>query len=303
MNLSHSSNSGSVDPAFINFGPHRLAYLAHPNPTATHLPVILIHGLTASVRFWEAAMPEEFRRRHAWYSLSLPLHHPSTYEGEYNDQTLTESVFAEMLHEQICRVVPQGRFLLVGYSVGGFAALNYAAKYPDRVAGVISAGGFTSGRAKGLEGVLQLFAKGRIIRRAIFWMSWKVLQSHIFFLRKAVKFYSINDRKLLAYPHLETTLRLIFPDVARHDIAGMRVWFRSLLNMELSDERENITCPVLAFAGESDPIIPYNHQVEYASKLPDACLVSLPGVGHVPFAEAPQVFERKMIEFLGRFEL
>lgn len=286
---------------YTTYGNHRLASIAYPNADATHLPVVFVHGLTASPRFWEAGVPDALRRQHAWYALGLPLHHPSSYAGPFTDETLTEHGFADLLHAQMQDLGILGPRLLVGYSVGGFAVMNYAAKYPNKVAGIVSIGGFMTGKAQGLEGVLQFFARGRLLRRGLFHLGWRILQSHPYFLRLAVKFYAKNDRQLAAYPALDPTLAAIWPDVKRHNIAGMRAWFRYLLQMDLLDETEAIQCPVLAFAGDRDPIIPFAHQREYAHRLANCRLVVLPGVGHVPFAEAPVVFERELMSFLSGF--
>lgn len=283
---------------YFNYDNHLISYIAHPTDKAAGLPIFFIHGLTASVHFWEAALFPEIREGHDWYSLSLPLHYPSSYRGELSPESLTEDGFAALYDALIRSIAPQGKVILVGYSVGGFAALNYAAKYPEKVDRVVSIGGFLTGKAKGLEGVLQYFSKGRRLRRWLFWGSWKLLQSHPFFLYLAVLYYAKNDRQLKAYGGLQPTLDNIWPDVQRHDIGYMRAWFDYLLRMDLLDEDQNIEAPVLAFAGESDPIIPYAHQAKYAALLPDCQLISLPGVGHLPFAEAPETFRRELLQFL-----
>lgn len=262
------------------------------------MPVFFIHGLTGSIQFWEAAMYDEVRANHSWYSLSLPFHYPSSYDGKYDEKALHEDKFAALLDGMIRHILPGGKFILVGYSVGAFGALNYVAKYPTRVQSVVSVGGFMTGRAKGLEGVLQFFSEGRVLRKFLFWSSWKVLQSHVFFLRQAVKFYACKDKELQAYEPLKPTLQLMFSDVAQHDIEGMRAWFRYLLFMNLCDEIKDINCPVLAFAGSCDPIIPYQHQTEYAAALPNCRFVKLDGVGHVALAEAPEIFKRELVSWL-----
>lgn len=264
--------------------------------------MVWVHGLTASVRFWEEAMYAEIRREREWHSVSLPLHYPSSYAGEFSADSLDEYVFAELMARSLNRLIPEGRFHLAGYSLGGFACLNYAAKYPERVASVISIGGFMTGRARGLEGVLQFFSRGRVLRRAIFRLSWWVMQRHVLFLKLATICYARRWRKLLAYPPLDPTLRVIFPDVQRHEVDGQRALFRYLLDMNLMDEIDRIHTPTLVIAGERDPIIPYGHQVEYAGRLANSELLSLPGVGHVAFAEAPKRFRGAVLEWLVRYD-
>lgn len=288
--------------SFIHYGGHRLATLSYPNPAARKLPVVWIHGLTASLRFWEHAMYPEIERERSWYSVSLPLHHPSSYEGKFTADRLDEHVFAELVRLSIEHVLPEGRFHLAGYSLGGFACLNYAAKYPGRVASVISIGGFMTGRARGLEGVLQFFARGQWLRRAVFHLSWWVMQRHVIFLKLATLFYARRWRQLLRYPELDPTLRAIFPDVQQHSIAAQRALFRYLLEMDLMDEIDRIQTPTLVIAGDRDPIIPYDHQRAYADRLPQSEFLSLEGVGHVSFAEAPATFKHAVLSWLARYD-
>ncbi|NJB86381.1 pimeloyl-ACP methyl ester carboxylesterase [Lewinella marina] len=293
-----------TDPqlSYIEYRGHRLATLSHPNPAASRLPVVWIHGLTASLRFWEAAMYPEITRERSWYSVSLPLHHPSGFDGEFTPDSLDEKIFAELIRRSIDNVLPEGRFHLVGYSLGGFACLNYAAKFPGRVASVVSIGGFMTGRARGLEGVLQFFARGRGLRRAIFHLSWWVMQRHVFFLKVATLFYARRWRHLLRYPPLDPTLAAIFPDVRRHNIRDQRALFRYLLDMDLMDEIEDIQTPTLVIAGDRDPIIPYEHQCAYAGRLPNCEFLSLEGVGHVSFAEAPETFRHAVLNWLVQYD-
>lgn len=233
----------------------------------------------------------------SWYSVSLPHHFPSTYAGRITADALDENLLADLLHEVI-KTIPGDKVHLVGYSVGGFAAMNYAAKYPESVASIISVGGFMTGRARGLEGVLQFFAKGTFFRKAIFHSAYWTMQRHRSFFKLATLTYAREWRDLLAYEALDPTIRNIFPDVQRHRIAGQRAWFRYLLDMDLLDETCNINCPVLVVAGDKDPVIPFRHQERYASLLPDSKLVVLSGVGHVAFGEDAEGFKAAVLEWL-----
>ncbi|WP_169435033.1 alpha/beta fold hydrolase [Neolewinella persica] len=272
------------------------------HPTTDLQPVVWIHGLTGSVNFWEAAMYPEIKNQRSWHSISLPLHHPSTYSGKPNLAAIDENILAEIIQHAVDDLVPEGKFHLVGYSVGGFAAMNYAAKFPDRVASIISVGGFMTGRAKGIEGALQFFAKGTFFRKGIFHASYWMMQRHRAFFKLATLAYAHSWRSLLDYPQLDPTIRNIFPDVKQHEIAGQRAWFRYLLNMNLLDEICQIQHPVLVIAGDRDPVIPFRHQQRYANLLPNSQLVVLPDVGHVAFGEADEEFRTAVLNWLAAFD-
>lgn len=243
------------------------------------------------------------REHYSWYSFSLPLHHPSTVSSRIRQPELDEQLFFRILRDGIDRVIgTQQEVILVGYSLGGFAALNFAAKAPDRVRAIASIGGFANGGAKGLEKVLMELSKGHFFRKMIFHMGWRTMQLHPFFLRQAVKLYACNTEALLSYPQLEPTLQLIFPDVRRHSIEHMRMLFRYLTDMNVMDEIRRVDMPVLVLAGDCDPIIPFDHQQAYARALPQSEFHAIPNAGHVLFAEAPELFERLFLEWLQRLE-
>ncbi len=288
--------------SFVNHAGHRLAVISHYNAEATLPPVVWFHGLTASVSFWEAAMYPEIRQARSWYSISLPLHYPSTFDGDISADDLSETLFAELVHTAIEACVPSGPIHLAGYSLGAFACLNYASKHPGRVLSVVSVGGFLTGRAKGLEGVLQFFSKGTLVRKALFYTSWRIMQSHFLFLKLATLFYARRWNQLLSYPPLDPTLHYIFPHVRRHSISGQRALFRYLLDMDLMDEVGAIRVPVLVIAGTRDPIIPFPHQRDYAQRLPHATFLPLEGAGHVSFAESPAAFKDAVLNWLERYD-
>jgi pimeloyl-ACP methyl ester carboxylesterase len=48
-----------------------------------------------------------------------------------------------------------------------------------------------------------------------------------------------------------------------------------------------LAAPTLLLWGEKDRAIPVGHAADYLRELPDARLVALPGIGHVPMEEAP----------------
>lgn len=283
---------------FVEHDGHRLACIAHENPEAERLPVVWIHGLTMSVRFWEEAMYSEIEAHRSWYSVSLPFHYPSEYTKSLRKVEFDERRFAELVAAAIDELIPAGKFHIVGHSLGGFAALNYAAKFPDRVASIVSIGGFASGRARGLESVLQYISAGNLGRKLLFYMGWIVLKSSIGFLKLATVFYARRWFTLLRFKKLEPTLEAVFPDVQCHKISEQRALCRFLIDMNVLDEVESLQHPVLVMTGTRDPVISSAHQKRYAECLPNATLELFRGAGHVIFAEAPKKFEKTLLRWL-----
>lgn len=287
---------------WVEHAGHRIACLSHPNPEADRLPVVWLHGLTMSVRFWEAGMFDLAIEGRSWYSISLPLHAPSVCEDGSKVCHISEDLLAALLFESLNHLIPEGRFHLVGHSLGGFAAMNLAAKFPARIASVTSVGGFMRGRAKGIEGALQFLASGDFLRKWLFYAGFWMLKRHVLLLKAATFTYARDWRSLASFPALDETLAMVFPDVKAHSIAAQRAFCRYLLEMDLFDEVGGISTPVLVVAGEKDPIIPYWHQVKCAAALPAGELLTIPNVGHLAFAEAPERFVPVLVDWLERHE-
>ena len=67
--------------------------------------------------------------------------------------------------------------------------------------------------------------------------------------------------------------------------------FRSIL--------ARIAQPVLLLWGDQDRMVPIANAQDYLRALPDARLVVLPGIGHVPMEEAPSDVVAALRPFIG----
>jgi pimeloyl-ACP methyl ester carboxylesterase len=59
-----------------------------------------------------------------------------------------------------------------------------------------------------------------------------------------------------------------------------------------------IQAPTLLLWGDQDQMIPFSNAADYQRALPHATLAPLPGLGHLPFEEAPQRSLVPLLEFL-----
>jgi pimeloyl-ACP methyl ester carboxylesterase len=59
-----------------------------------------------------------------------------------------------------------------------------------------------------------------------------------------------------------------------------------------------IDAPTLLLWGEKDALIPFTNAADYMAALPHAELAPLPGLGHVPFEEAPDRSLAPVLPFL-----
>ncbi|MFG2099796.1 alpha/beta fold hydrolase [Micromonospora echinaurantiaca] len=93
------------------------------------LPVVLVHGIRVSRTMWEPVVSQLDRPA---YAVDLPGH--GARRGEpFTMAAATEAVAAAVDHVG-------GRALVAGLSLGGFAGIAAAGRFPERVAGLVAMG-------------------------------------------------------------------------------------------------------------------------------------------------------------------
>lgn len=99
------------------------------------LPLLLLHSYAGSSAHWNSQLSHLRRRRRA-LAMDLRGHGRSEApaSGDYSIRALAEDVAA------VADALDLRRFVLVGHSMGGAAAVAYAGKHPRRVAGLVLAG-------------------------------------------------------------------------------------------------------------------------------------------------------------------
>jgi len=182
------------------------------------------------------------------------------------------------------------RAVVLGNSIGGAAALEFAAQHPGRVLGLVlvDPGG--------------LFRRDAISRLAI---------------GLIMRFFEAGARGARWYPAaFAAYYRLVLPSSAaasqRARIVACAGEMAPLLaeawrgfarpEADLRDLAPSIRCPVLFAWAKSDRILPLARSREAIGQFPDARVELFPG-GHAPFLECPERFLPKLKEFLGEVGL
>jgi pimeloyl-ACP methyl ester carboxylesterase len=180
--------------------------------------------------------------------------------------------------------------VLCGVSYGGWIALRYAARHPDRVAALVLA----STPPPRIEFGPQL---ERYMRRPRLWMP-------VFLARAAgrtlaeIRAALPSSREWVPFSakHLVT--------VARAPQSPVRSTTRIRLASEVdfaSDARA-VTCPTLILTGEPglDEVVPPDWTRQYLSLIPNACAATLEGTGHIGLITKADRFADLVSEFAMR---
>lgn len=271
-------------------------------PDRGGIPVVYLHGIASSVRFWEAGVrltPILDERR--WFSLSLPGHFPARFPAGFSDVDLTAEAISGWLAQAIRRLVGEQPVMLVGHSTGGFAALALAAQNPGLASAVVSISGFVQGRWGGILRLLQMQARAGVLGRALFRANMRLSSLTPAIYHRVTGLYTADRRAYYAYPNLRALTTLMQQDAQHLDLDGLAVYFGRMPDIDIRHWLPRIEVPVLALTGDADPIVPPEQARQIAEGVPHGTLRELPGAGHLPFAERPAAYAGIMQEWLLRY--
>ena len=249
-------------------------------PSKNAIPIVFLHGFGASLQTWETwaqALSEDYRV----ISVDLPGfgltgEDPS---GIYTDQRSVEVLEAFLKELKITKVV------LVGNSMGGKFAWQFAARYPNQVSKLvlISPDGYASpgieyGKKPDVPAIADLYR---------------------YFFSKA--FLAMNLEPAYADPKtLSDALvnryydLMLAPGVRGAILARMQ----QTVLQDPVPSLASIQVPTLLIWGEKDAFIPISNSNDYLKVMPNAKRVSLPNIGHLPQEEQPSIGLAALKEFL-----
>lgn len=270
------------------------------NPTAPGRPIILIHGITASINFWGADQYPIFCDYGPTYLLSLPGHYPATFPPDLLPPAITPTMIGRVLTGAIHHVVGKQPVTLVGHSTGGFSALLIAAQSPAWVKSVVSISGFAQGRWTGALGLNQRLARWGTAGALLFHTGFAASRLNRTIFRAFWRVHLANGRPLSHYEHLEPLIDQFYPDYRRLDLKAMFKYFRVMPHLDITPQLPHITASTLALCGDQDPTVPSTQARLIAAHVPQAELAVIRGGGHFLFMEKPDQYERILRDWLAK---
>jgi pimeloyl-ACP methyl ester carboxylesterase len=231
--------------------------------------VIMIHGFGSSLQTWEPwaqALQDRFRV----ITLDLPgsgLSEPDT-TGDYTDSRSVAVLVALMDRLGVDRAA------LIGNSIGGRIAWTFASVHPDRVSRLvlISPDGYAS---DGFE-----YGKKPEVPAMVQAMRYTLPA----FLLKMNLQPAYGDPAALSDAVVERYHDLMLAPGSRGALIAR---MQQTVLADPVPMLRRIQVPVLLLWGSKDAMIPPANAADYQRELRDSRLVTLPGLGHVPFEEAP----------------
>jgi pimeloyl-ACP methyl ester carboxylesterase len=231
--------------------------------------VIMIHGFGASLDTWEPwarALSAHYRViRFDLPGFGLTGADP---KGDYTD-TREIKILIDLMNQ-----LGIEHASLIGNSLGGRIAWNFAALHPDRVTRLVlvSPDGFASpGFAydKPSKTPLMMQALPYVAPRGL-------LKANL--AAAYARPEALSEATLTRYRDM-----LLAPGVRRAILARMN----QVILHDPVPTLARIQAPTLLVWGEKDGMIPIRNASDYMRDIPHATLVRLPNLGHVPFEEDP----------------
>jgi pimeloyl-ACP methyl ester carboxylesterase len=250
----------------------RLCYI---DTGGSRLPVIFMHAATGSCRVWEHQMPAFTQAgyrviahdRRGWGRSVIDPSGPQPGTAADDLQALMDHLGIDRIH-------------LVGTAAGAIASLDFALSFPQRLRSLVV--------ANSIGGVQDddYLALGRRLRPPQF----DALPAEV---RELGPSYRAADPEgTRRWVELERLSRPGGP-AARAQGMRNRITF-SLL--------ETIEVPTLLLTGDADLYAPPPVLALFAARIRGAESVIVPAVGHSAYWEQPEIFNRTVLDFLGKHE-
>jgi len=242
--------------------------------------VVFIHGWASSSRMWAREL-EAFGGQYRCLALDLPGH------GRSSKPTLqwySLPSFVCVTHEFIHALHAQPA-CLVGHSLGGSIALDYALRYPEDVCGLVLVNPVITGQLQFNLRWLYRRAPSRVIvsltRRVWPRLATRLQQS-----------LAANRLRLVPEGHVRRNLEDLTLATADSLLGSARA-----AHNDLSLRLDEVRVPTLVVVGRRDRTVPPEDGRLAARHIPGARLVELP-TDHHPGDEAPEAFVQALREFV-----
>ena len=192
--------------------------------------------------------------------------------------------FADVLHELLFKLNVHGKLTMIGHSMGGYVALAFAAKFPERIAALVLMHSPT--KSADIQSIKLRDREAGLLRKG---KKELLLQATI-----PSNFAPENSLKMRwAIALLNQTSGQVTLDGALGSIYAINQRADSLATLQRA------RYPVLIVIGKHDKVYNAEEQLAEAEQIPNAEVLVLNHSGHLGFMEEEELVIRKISEFLA----
>lgn len=265
--------------SFAQLSKVRLEYLLHGQGPER---ILFIHGFQASARIWEKvqkALPAE-----RYTSVAINNRGAGQSDAPPDESDYSVPIFADDAFE-ISTQLGWTRFTLVGHSLGGATAAQFALDRPEVLKGLVLLDPASpNGRIFG-GGDAELIATIDTLMEA----------------RREQLARGMGGDGILARGASEEWLRLLANDMRAAPEQRLRGSLRSMFSVRLGARMKTLPMPVLLVGGDADELIPVASMLETWALLPQGSgLHFFHGVGHSPNVDCPEALASLLQRFIEK---
>ncbi|MEU0150376.1 alpha/beta fold hydrolase [Micromonospora fulviviridis] len=267
-------------------------HLAATGPVDAEVTAILLHGWTLDGRSWHRQLAD---LRDRFGGRVRVVTYDARGHGRSSCMTLRTATLAQLgddLAAVVDQIVPSGRIVLVGHSMGGMTVMEYAHRHPEHFAGRTAGLVFVSTTAEGhthtayglspriarLIRLAETTGAGVLARCG----AWRPPHALLRALRPSIRWMLFGDRCDPA------DIRLVTSAVAHaslRSIGGFRASIGAQHRLDILAALGGL--PAAALVGDRDRLTPPPCAESIAAALPTAELTVCPGAGHMLMMERP----------------
>ena len=270
----------SMDKKSASIDGQEIVYLEREANKTDAETIFLLHGFTAEKNNWPRFtrnIDDEFRV----IAIDWPAHGESTFllNGDYTLSRQADRLSALMGHLSISKAH------LVGNSMGGAIAANFASRYPDKVITLtlMNSGGADNPNTQSQIEVAMHAGENPLLAKT------------------PEEFHHTFDVSMEKPPFIPWPISAAMANVAaeRHSrfLAVFKQVHGGVTNQDYGYLR-SIKAPTLIMWGDKDRILDVGNSKMFAAELPNSKTVIYEGVGHMPMLEVPTQSAADIVQFI-----
>ncbi|MDX1763948.1 MAG: alpha/beta hydrolase [bacterium] len=256
---------------FLNIEGHRIFY----REAGRGRPLFLLHGVAGASGFWSGTLE----------ALSPYFRCLAPDLLGFGDSDKPKIDYAIARHRGILKAMARAlridTFDLIGHSMGGTIALDFALSFPGQVRRLILINTPISGKralhGRGRLGATRLGLAAVKVGLEIPWVLWV--------LRQWPRYNFVLDPRFTA-------------DARKAPLYSLKSHVKVLCQTDLSGRLHEVSVPVMVMGSDEDGIVRPDEFVLAAGEIRDAKAVWIGGVGHCPTLEKPEESHRAILDYL-----
>ena len=269
--------------AFVEVNELRLHYLDWGGPSS--VPALAFHGFALNCRSWDEVAPalRSRVRLHAFDQRGHGLSDRAPKLEEYTRDHMVSDI------EGITSSLRLQRPVVIGHSMGGMNAMNFAARYPDRVRALVLVDVGPEVSIDGASAVAHFVAGPYELESLEAWVE----HTH--------RYYPWRSKERIRQ-RLEVSLRRTREGklAKQYDARFREGSFGGILRGqdELWNLARDVRCPTLLVHGGASPVLTRAMAEKFAAAAKDLRLVTIPDAGHSVAGDKPAEFVQIVTDFL-----